>query len=489
MGTEDEGHPRRWTILAAVCAALLVIVLDNTVLNVALPSLAADFAASTAEQQAVLDAYVVVFAGLLLPAGAASDRYGRRRAMLAGMAVLAVSSAAAAAAWSVWWLIAMRALMGVGAALVMPATLAILVQVFPERERPRAFAVWAAVASGAMAAGPVLGGALVAQWSWAGVFLLNVPVVGFAALAVGRLVPESRDPAARPVDGAGAGLVTLGMVALTTAVIKAGEHGFGTPVVPVAAAVAAGALAAFARRQRRVAAPLVDLSLYRDRRFAGASAAATLLTVGTGSSLFVLAQYLQLVRGYSAPEAGLALVPLAAGVVLGSAAGGRAHARLGARHAIALGFTVTAAGFCVLAALGPTSSYGVTATGLLLSGLGTGFAGPSTTSTVLGAVPRARAGMGSALNDTHQQLGIALGVAGLGALLSATYRGALPEAGSGSLGETLARTPALKDAAHTAFTHAQSATFLAAAACALLGALTATLTLRPAREGAAPAGA
>ncbi|WP_405804634.1 MFS transporter [Streptomyces sp. NBC_01187] len=495
MTDENEGHPRRWTILTAICAALLVIVLDNTVLNVALPSIAADFDASTAQQQAVLDAYVVVFAGLLIAAGAVGDRYGRRRAMLVGMAVLTVASVAAAAAWSVWWLIAMRAAMGVGAALVMPATLAVLVQVFPEHERPRAFAVWAAVASVAMAAGPVLGGALVSVWSWAGVFLLNVPLVGLAALAVHRLVPESRDPAGRPVDGAGAALVTLGMVALTTAIIKAGELGTRQPVVLAATALAVLALGTFAWWQRRAAFPVVDFTLYRDRRFAGGGAAAALLTVGTGSSLFVLAQYLQLVRGYSPLEAGTAVVPLAIGVVVGSAAGGRAHASLGPRTAIVAGFTVTAIGFCVLAGLTPTSSYAVTAAGLALSGLGTGFAGPSTTSTVLSTVPRARAGKGAALNDTHQQLGIALGVAGLGALLSATYRAALPETTSGtesgSLGETLAQAPpsAVADAAREAFTQAQSTTFLVAAACAALGALTAALTLRSAQTPAqAPTG-
>lgn len=486
MADENEGHPHRWTILIAICAALLVIVLDNTVLNVALPTIAADFDASGAEQQAVLDAYVVVFAGLLIAAGAVGDRYGRRRAMLAGMAALALSSAAAAAAWSVWWLVAMRAAMGVGAALIMPATLAVLVQVFPERERPRAFAVWAAVASAAMAAGPVLGGALVSVGSWAGVFLLNVPLVGLAALAVHRLVPESRDPARHPVDVAGAALVTLGMVALTTAVIKAGEDGVRQPVVLAAGTLAVLALGTFARWQHRAASPLLDFALYRDRRFAGGSAAAALLTVGTGSSLFVLAQYLQLVRGLSALEAGAAVVPLAVGVVLGSAAGGRAQASAAPRATIAAGFTVTATGFCVLAALTPTSSYAVTAVGLALSGLGTGFAGPATTSTVLSAVPRARAGLGSALNDTHQQLGIAFGVAGLGALLSATYRAALPGTASrpapGSLGETLAQAPppAVADAAREAFTRAQSTTFLVAAGCAALGALTAALTLRPA---------
>ncbi|MER7411933.1 MFS transporter [Streptomyces cacaoi] len=457
---ERAADPRRWRVLAALCGALLVLVLDNTVLNVALPSLAADFSAPPALQQAVLDAYVVLFAGLLLPAGAVADRWGRRRALLTGTAVLAVASAAAAAAWSVWWLVAMRAVMGAGAALVMPATLAVIVQVFPAHERPRAFAVWAAVASGGMAVGPVLGGALVTAWSWAGVFLVNVPVLAVAAFAVVRLVPESRDPRARPVDGPGAALVTLGMTALTWTVIRAGEGGAGARTA-AGAALAVAALTAFARRQRRLADPLVDFTLYRDARFAGGSAAASLLTLGTGSALYLLAGCLQRVRGLSALEAGAAIVPLAAGIVLGSAAGGRGHARLGARRSVVAGFLTTAAGFATLAALTPTSPYALLATGLALAGLGTGFAGPSTTSTVLGALPPRRAGMGSALNDTHQQLGTALGIAGLGALQSALERGA----------------PAAADAAHRT-TGALTVTFLTAAACAAAGALTAALTLR-----------
>ncbi|MFC4565809.1 MFS transporter [Nocardiopsis mangrovi] len=483
------GHPRRWRILAAVCAALLVIVLDNTVVNLALPSIAAAFGASTAQQQAVVDAYVVVFAGLLIAAGAAADRYGRRRAMVAGLVVLGMASAAAAAAGSVWWLVAMRAAMGVGAALVMPATLAVIVQVFPAHERPRAFAAWAAVAAVAMATGPVLGGLLVAVWSWAGVFLINVPVAAAAVAAILRLVPESRDPARSPVEPAGALLATVGMAALVTAVIAVGGHGSAAPVVLGCAAVAVVALTAFVRGQSRSAAPLVDFSLYRDRGFAGGSAAAALLTLGTGSALFVIGQYLQLVLGHTPLEAGVAVVPLAAGTVLGSAAGGRAPERIGARAAIVLGLAATSAGFVLLAAPGPDGPYAVVAAGLLLAGAGTGFAGPATTSTVLGAVPPDRAGMGSALNDTHQQLGIALGVAALGGLLSAAYRAGLPASAPAEVQASPAGALAhaaggpgraeLAEAARIAFTGAQSLTMLAAAGCAAAGAITALLVLPP----------
>ena len=486
---DEEGHPRRWSILVALCAALLVIVMDNTVVNVAIPAIGHAFDASTAGLQAVIDAYVVVFAGLLVAAGVASDRYGHRRTVLVGLVVFGFASAAALAASSVWWLIAMRALMGVGAALIMPATLAVLVHAFPAGERPKAFAVWAAVASVAMAVGPVAGGALVAAWSWGGVFLINIPIVAVALVGIARLVPNFRDDNARRLDIGAAALVTVGMVALTTAIITLGETGAGSPLVPVAASIALVALGVFGWRQYHAAAPMVDFTLYRDRAFAGASAAAALLTLGTGSVLFVLLQYLQLVREHTALQAGLAIIPLALGTVAGSTVGSRAPARIGARYSIMIGFAVTTSGFVVLATLTPASSYVTVAIGLVLAGGGTGFSSPATYSTVLGAVPQSRAGMGSALNDTHQQLGTALGVAILGSLLAVVYRaglpGSIPEDAGRSLTASLAYSStdtdqaALAEAARTAFTDAQTVTLLTAAGCALAGATIAAFVLRP----------
>lgn len=499
---DDEagaGHPRRWAILVAVCAALLVIVVDNTVLNVALPSIAAAFGASTAWQQAVLDAYAVVFSGLLIPAGALSDRWGRRRALLTGLVVLALSSAAAAAAWSVWWLVAMRALMGLGAALVMPATLALLVHVFPVHERPRAFAVWGLVASAAMALGPVLGGGLVQLWGWPGAFLINVPVACCAVVAIRRSVPESRDSRTRLVDLPSAALITVGMTALTLAVILAGEGAAARTSVLPAAATAVAAVAAFLWRQRRVASPMVDLSLYRERRFTGGSAAVTIISLGTGSTLFILAQYLQLVCRMSPLEAGLASAPMAVGTVVGSFAGGRAPARIGHRRTIVYGFTGTAVGFLSLAALALCDSYALVALGLFLVGGGNGFAGPAVTDTVLSVVPRDRAGMGSALNDTHQQFGVAFGVAALGGLMAAFYRSGLPKrvpsGARGALAATLdhagtlpgGQGRAVAAAARTAFVHAQTATMLAAGACVAVGVVTAAGLLRRDDRGRAAA--
>lgn len=298
--TEERGHPRRWLILVALCSALLVIVIDNTVLNVAMPSIGKAFDTSTGELQAVLDAYVVVLGGLLVAAGVVCDRYGRRRTMVIGLVVFGLASVGAIAAQSVWWLIGMRAAMGAGAALVMPATLAVIARVFPSHERPKAFATWAAVASAAMGLGPLLGGVLVDWWSWAGVFLINLPMVAVALAGTLKLVPESRDPVRRPVDPPGAVLITVGMVALVWAVIAVPEQGFTARSVLGSAALAPAALIGFGLRQVRAKSPMVDLGLYRDRRFAGASFAIALLSVATGSTLFILSQYLQLVHGLRA---------------------------------------------------------------------------------------------------------------------------------------------------------------------------------------------
>ena len=486
-GREDQGHPRRWWILGAACAALLIIVVDNTVLAVALPALAAHFAAGTTTLQAVADAYVVVFAGLLLAAGAAGDRYGRRRTLVIGLALFAVASAAAALAPATSWLVGARAVMGVGAALVMPSTLAILVQVFPASQRPRAFAVWTAVAALAMAGGPALGGLLVAAWSWAAVFWINVPLAGAALLVVVLLVPESAAPDASPLDLVSVLLVTVGMGGATLAVLLLAEPDPAWTTVGLGTAAAIIGLTGFTLRQRRVRTPLVDFTLYRDRSFAGASLAAALLTLGTGSTLFVLTQHLQLVLGFSALQAGAALAPLAVGVAAGSVAGGRAPQRIGARRGIVAGFLVIICGFLVLAGLTSGNGYPPVAFGLALLGLGTGFSGPAVTSTVLDAVPRHRAGMGSALTVTHQQLGIAVGIAVIGGLLATVYRAGLPDSvppgPAGSLNATLdyaaARSDtALAETARAAFTDAQTVTMLAAAACATTGALVAARALR-----------
>ncbi|MEU9607976.1 MFS transporter [Streptomyces sp. NPDC048057] len=487
-GVVSEGRdPRRWVILGAVCVALTVIVVDNTVLNVAIPTIEDDLGAGPAELQAVVNAYVVVFAGLLVAAGLLSDRYGRRLTVVVGLAILLLTSLGAAFAPSTGWLIAARTVMGAGAALVMPGTLAILVHVFDPEERVKAFAVWSAVGSAAMAAGPLVGGVLVDEWGWPGVFVINAVLAAVAIVLVGWLVPESRDRRNRPVDVVGAAAMTLAMGAFVAAVTFVADHGPLSPTVLGSLAATVVGAVVFRARQRRAPSPMVDTGLYRDRRFVGASAAVAVLAVGTGSVLFVLTQHLQHVMGYSPVRAGLAVVPLAVGVVAGSPVGARLPARIGHRRAIVAGFTVTAAGFAVLALLTPTSHYALVATGLLLAGVGSGLASPAVHTTVLGAVPPDRAGMGSALNDTHQQLGVALGVAFVGSTVAAGYRHFAPAAldvrSGSSLGSTLSELADgqrdVIDAAHLAFTRAQSVAMLVCAAFAVAGGAIAWRALAP----------
>lgn len=475
---QGRGTPRKWAILVAVCFALTSIVLDNSILNVAVPSIEDGLGAGPAALQAIINGYVVVFAGLLVPAGLIADRYGRRRTVTIGLAVLAAASAGATFAPSAGWLLAARCVMGVGAALVMPGTLAILVHTFAPEERVKAFAVWSAVGSAAMAVGPLLGGLLVEAFGWPGIFVIGAVLSAAAIVLMLRLVPESRDPQLRSIDVIGSIGITLMMAAVVSAIILVPDHGVGSPLVlGCVALVLIGALV-FRSRQRRSASPMVDMRLYRNRRFAGASLAVGVLAVGTGSVLFILTRHLQHVLGYTPFQAGSAIVPLALGVIGASYTGARLPTVIGYRWSIVIGFVVTAAGFLVLATLTPSSPYPVIAAGLLLAGTGSGLASPAVHTTVLGAVPPDRAGMGSALNDTHQQLGIALGVAVIGSVVSVGYRHFAPaavnaEAGS-SLGHTLGRLSRdqeeLVDAAQRAYTEAQSIGMLTCAAFALVGA-------------------
>ncbi|MER7011502.1 MFS transporter [Saccharopolyspora sp. NPDC000359] len=487
VGETSADDLRRWGILAAVCVALAVIVVDNTILNVAIPTIEDELGASTAQLQAVVNSYVVVFAGLLVAAGLVADRYGRRLAVLAGLGVLAGASALAAFASTAWFLVAARAVMGVGAALVMPGTLAILVHAFAPGERVKAFAAWSAVGSAAMAIGPLVGGLLVEEWGWPGIFLVNAVLAVVAMVLISWLVPESRDRLGRAVDLVGAVASTVAMGAFVAAIILVPDLGLASPVVLATVVLAVLAAAAFWLRQRRAATPMVDLGLYRDRRFAGASAAVAVLAIGTGSVLFVLTQHLQHVLDRSPLQAGLAVVPLAVGVVGASPVGARMPGWFGHRRSIATGFTVTASGFAVLAVLTPTSSDVVLVGGLFLAGAGSGLASPAVHATVLGAVPPDRAGMGSALNDTHQQLGIALGVALIGSVVAVGYRWFAPAELNVHVGSSLASTLAglgpeqhdLVRAAHLAFTQAQSIAMLLCAAFAITGAVIAWCVLEP----------
>jgi EmrB/QacA subfamily drug resistance transporter len=465
----------RWVALGVLCTSLLAIVVDNTIVNVALPTLAGELGAGISELQWVVDAYTLVFAGMLLLAGALGDRYGRRRTLLAGLAVFGAGSAAAASAGSVGALIGWRAVMGAGAAFIMPATLSLLISVFEdERERATAVGIWAATAGLGVALGPVAGGFLLDHAAWGSIFLVNVPLC-VLAIAVGRrAVPESRDARVRPVDWAGAALSGVGLIALVYAVIEAPSEGWLSPPVAAGALVALVLLGAFVRRQRRIADPLLDLALFRNPRFSAASTAVMVLFFALFGFLFLSTQYLQFVLSFSPYEAGLRVLPYAGAMIVFASLSGRLVHGFGTRRVATLGMLLFAAGLTVAATVGTDTGYGRLALAFVIMGAGMGLAGAPATASIMSALPPARANVGSAVNDTTRELGGALGVAVVGSVMSALYANALPAgapaAARDSLGAAVDLGGVLGDSAREAFVTAMSTASLLVAAVAALGA-------------------
>ena len=316
--TSGKAYDRRWWTLVVLSMSLLVISLDNTILNVALPTIERELDASAGALQWIVDSYTLVFAGLLLTMGSLGDRFGRRLSLVIGLAVFGGASLLSALATSADMLIASRALMGIGGALIMPSTLSILTNVFPAEERPKAIGIWAAVAGLGIAIGPVAGGWLIEHFSWGSVFLVNLPIVVVALAAAPALVPESRDPKASRLDPVGAMLSTAGLGVLTWAIIEAGgERGWTDAVVLGGFGVALAALVAFVAWELRSSAPMLDVRLFAVRRFSGASVSIALVFFALFGAIFFLTMYLQEVLDYGALEAGLRVTPIAAGLVLG----------------------------------------------------------------------------------------------------------------------------------------------------------------------------
>ncbi|MCW2882696.1 MAG: putative transporter [Sphaerisporangium sp.] len=475
--------PRRWWILGVLCVSLLVLVVDNTVLNLAIPSLIRDLGAGPADIQWIIDAYILVFAGLLLTAGSLSDRYGRRRFLVVGLAVFGGASVVAMLAQEPWQLIGARALMGVGGSFLMPSTLSILITVFDDSERRKAFAAWSAVAMVGVIAGPTLGGFLLEHYWWGSVFLLNVPIAAVAIVAALVLMPESRAPARR-TDPLGALLSTVGMTALVYVVIAAPRDGWTSTRTLVGMAVAVLALGSFVLWERRSDHPMLPLSLFRDRNFSGSSFSIVLMSFGTGALLLMLTQYLQFVLAYGPMKAGLALLPYAVAAAAFNGVGAALGQRVSNRVLISLGMLVMAGGFAVLAIIGPSDGYGRLITGLMIMGIGGGLAGPAAYATLMGAVPHEHAGVGSALNDTVQQIGMALSVAILGSVLAGVYTAQMPESAPApardSIGAALAMgEPGLARTAKDAFVSAMSFGSWVGVAFAVASAALAFAVLRP----------
>jgi EmrB/QacA subfamily drug resistance transporter len=401
-----------------------VLAMDNTILNVALPTLAQDLGATGSQLQWMVDAYLLVFAGLLLTMGALGDRFGRKLALDAGLLVFVAASAASAFAGSAEVLIAARAAMGIGAALIMPATLSIITNIFPPTERGRAIGVWAGMAGLGVVLGPVVGGWLLEGFWWGSVFLINLPVVALALLAGWPLVPNSRDPSATPLDPTGAALSVAALVTLVYGIIQAPEDGWTDPVVLGAFGVAAVLAVAFIWWERRIQHPMLPMGFFRDPRFSAASGAIAMAFFALFGSVFLLTQHLQFVLGYTPLQAGVRILPVAALAVAAPLAA-RLTEGIGAKLVVAAGLLVVAGALWVLSTVQLGDGYGRVAAALALLGIGMGLVVAPATESIMGSVPLAKAGVGSAMNDTTRQVGGALGVAVLGSILAASYGAAI----------------------------------------------------------------
>jgi EmrB/QacA subfamily drug resistance transporter len=489
--TAPTGHPRRWTILAVMVISLLVVVLDNTILNVALKTIAdprEGLGASQSDLEWSINSYTLVFAGLLFTAGLLGDRLGRRRLLVTGLVVFGIASLASAYAQSPGQLIGARALMGLGAAAIMPATLAIISTVFDPRERARAIGIWAGAVGLAVAIGPVVGGILLEHFWWGSVFLVNVPVVVAGVIAVAVLVPESRDPSPGRIDVAGVLLSVVGLGTFIYGIITGGDSGDWT-AAGVLGPIAGGALvlAAFVLYERRVEFPALDVRLFREPRFSAAVGSVGLVFFAAMGSLFFGTFYLQLVRGYSPLQTGLLFLPFAAAQLIFAPRSAGYVARYGPKAVCAVGMGLVAVGLSAFVLLTASTPIWVLCAVYFVMGVGMASVVAPSTESVMSTLPREKAGIGSAVSNTVRQVGGALGVAVLGSVLSQVYRGemagplsVLPagvrEAASESLAATYAAAAdagpagaALLDPANGAFVHAMHWAAGGSAIAALLG--------------------
>ncbi len=424
----SEGYERRWWILGVLCLSLLVIGLDNTILNVALPTLVRDLNATDSQLQWIVDAYVLVFAGLLLTAGSLSDRFGRRSALGLGLLIFGAGSVASAFATSANMLIGTRALMGVGGAFIMPSTLSILTNVFPPSERGRAIGIWAGVSGLGIGLGPVVGGLLLNHFWWGSVFLVNVPIVIFAFVAGRLIVPNSKDPAAPRVDPLGVVLSISGLVTLVYAIIEAPNHGWTDPVIMLEFAVATVLLGSFVWWELRTDHPMLNVRFFENPRFTAANVSITLVFFALFGSLFFLTQYLQFILGYTPLQAGLRTAPIALVIVIVAPITGLLVHRLGNKVLVCTGMAAVAVGLFLMSRLTGSSGYGHVLESMIILATGMSLAMTPATESVMGSLPKDKAGVGSAMNDTTRQIGGALGVAVLGSVFTAAYSSGLTEA-------------------------------------------------------------
>ena len=498
----EQVYKNRWWAFIILSFSLLVISLDNTVLNVALPTLARDLSATASQQQWIVDAYVLIFASLLLTMGSLSDRFGRKKAFLLGLILFGIGSLASALSGTATLLIAARAFMGIGGALIMPSTLSITTNMFNSKERGRAIGAWAGVGALGLVVGPLAGGWLLEHFSWGAVFLINVPVVLVAIIGGIVLVPESRDPDASRLDPVGALLSIGGLTTLVYAIIEVPANGWGNSTVISCFIVALVLLTSLIIWELRTPHPMLDMRLFKNPRFSAASMALTLASFSMFSALFFLTQYLQEILGYSALDAGLRTIPLALALFVSAPLSIRLTEHIGTKITVFTGLLITSGGLALWSTAHNDSSYSLIAGVLVMLGFGLGMALAPATNSVMGALPLGKAGVGSAVNDTTRQVGGSLGVAVLGSVLAGSYHNTidttaslhlLPAALKAIVRDSIsaamvvaAKVPAplsqtIRVAATTAFINAMDQTLLIGAGITLCGALIALLFL-PAHE-------
>lgn len=470
-GIDPDIYRKRWWTLAVLCTSLLIVIVGNSSLNITLPTLIRELGASTSQLQWMVDAYSLVFAGMLLSAGALGDRFGRKGALQLGLLGFLTACLGASQADSASWVIFYRALMGLSAAFIMPSTLSILTNVFPPHERTKAIATWAGIAGGGAAIGPVSSGLILDHFWWGAVFLVNVPIITGALIAGHFLVPKSKNPDDAPLDVVGALLSIAGMVTLVYAIIEAPEKGWGSAETIATLLLAFAFIGAFLTWERRAKDPMLNLSYFQDPRFSVGSAGMTLVFFAMFGLFFLITQYFQLVLGYDALGAGLRQAPMALALMVVAPNTARLSARFGANKVVATGLVFVTTSMLLLGLVSVDTLYLEVLGAMLIGGVGMALTMSPLTASIMSAVPLHRAGSGSAINDTTRELGGSLGVAVLGSVVSSRYvaelhsaTGSLPEqarkVAEESLGGAIQVAHQLPERAQAAFIRAAQVAFV-----------------------------
>jgi EmrB/QacA subfamily drug resistance transporter len=426
----SRSYRLRWWVLGVLNLSLLVIVVDNSILNVALPHLQKDLDATFSQLQWMVDSYTLVFACLLLTAGSLGDRFGRKGALQLGMLVFGAGSLLSAFATSPSQLIATRAIMGIGGAFIMPSTLSLITNVFPPEERARAISYWAAIAGVGVALGPISGGLLLEHFYWGSIFLVNLPIVAVAVAGGAYLLPKSKDPSHPRLDLVGASLSIIGLLTLVYAIIEGPTAGWTSSKILGAFAVSAVVLATFAWWELKSSHPMLNLQVFENARFSAASLGIMLIFFAMFGATFLLTQYLQSVMGYSALRAGAALLPWAGIMLVVAPLSARLTERIGTKLVVGTGLGFATLALLLISTL-PATDIGYlrdVLPRLVLMAVGMGLVMAPATESIMGSLPRAKAGVGSAMNDTTRQVGGALGVAVVGSVMLSVYSGRVGDA-------------------------------------------------------------